>query len=424
MIWRFSLLHTTLWALLASLAGACRDGSSSKGAGGGALDLQPNRNCALVYRLRFETDVATLTRVSVQPQGTSGWSVAERGGPRRSHNILIAGLRAQSTYRLEVKARDSAGATALERFLVLTTDPLPSTLPPIEVTRSDSAAMADGFTLFDVAVWRPDGVAGSGWLIALDSEGQVVWYFEHKHRPENARLLANGHLVYMHSKNRIVEIDLAGRVRHAWAATNLLKSAEKRKLRREGVAAVAADTFHHDLHELPDGNFMVLSTRLRRLVPSACPQAPSTVTQAWFNVVGDVLVEFERDGGAIVRRIDLFDVFDPCRHHRALDDGHWNHIYAGLQTRDWTHGNTIIYDPAQRVAIVALRNLDRIVAFAYRPGSDSAQSGNAPVAWILGPPTDTPENHDERRLKPAGKELIWPHHAHAPTLTADAGLLM
>ena len=140
--------------------------------------------------------------------------------------------------------------------------------------------------------------------------------------------------------------------------------------------------FNHEVAQLASENFLTLSSEVRSFddYPSSAddPDA-SRVTQ---DVVGDVIVEFARDG-SVLTEIPLLDLVDPYRvGYDSLGRGYWRATYAALMDEepdvvDWAHANALVYDAETDSFVVALRHQDAIVKI----GRSTRE-----IAWILGPP--------------------------------------
>ena len=75
---------------------------------------------------------------------------------------------------------------------------------------------------------------------------------------------------------------------------------------------VDTDTLHHETFETPSGNILAISTELRTYdnypTSDTDPEAPTAASE----VLGDVLVEFSRQGD-VLREVALLDLVDPYR---------------------------------------------------------------------------------------------------------------
>ena len=289
----------------------------------------------------------------------------------------------------------------------------------MEVRVSRPEAMEPGVTLFGMFRW-PDGGRPDqdfGLLIAVDAAGDVVWY----HRTDEAALLAirlqNGNILYNTSpagvRGALVEIDMLGDVQHRWRSRGVAVAGQ------EDAILVDVDSIHHDVLELPSGDFAVFSSEVRTFenYPTSAedPDAPR-VTQ---DVVGDIVVEFARDG-TIVNQWHLFDLMDPYRiGYDSLGKSFWRITYRALTGEvpdvvDWEHANALSYDREGDACLVALRHQDAVVKLNRSTGQ---------IEWILGPHSGWTPPWSERLLEPRG-DLQWGYHSHGMELTPHGTLLM
>jgi hypothetical protein len=140
---------------------------------------------------------------------------------------------------------------------------------------------------------------------------------------------------------------------------------------------VDVDGFHHENWPMPNGNVLALSTAIHELTDEQraafCPGDETA-----FNVISDLIVEFEPDGG-VVRTWDLWDAIDVDEHpgsDMCIDEG----FFAEPVNRDWTHANSVVYDPGRDAIIISSRHTDQIVAFDHL--DDVGHQTR--VRWILG----------------------------------------
>ncbi|OIP37663.1 MAG: hypothetical protein AUK47_13235 [Deltaproteobacteria bacterium CG2_30_63_29] len=367
--------------------------------------------------LEFETNELATAQISISSATGHAWTLAAGDTFATAFAVDLLGFRADSAYTVTISATDEAGNVGTDDTSTFTTAPLPSDFPPLEVITAQSAAMAPGFTLFDVFRWVPtqQGPDGTyGLYLMLDNEGEVVWYYHPSHRPEDIRRLPNGNLLYNHSEHSIVEIDMMGRVIHEWYADRMGGTVP------DGAIAVDTDTFHHEVAPLPNGNFIALSTEAKTLTPTDCP-----AYDADYLVVGDVIVEFVPATGEVVNRWSLFDMIDPCR---RIDHGFkstfWEQAYGGdtvPTTADWTHSNAVVYDEANNVVMVSTRHQDWVIAFKY---ADDTNGSSGEVQWMLGDEGNAGDYNGNNSFTLSGTDADWSYHTHAPELTKDGNILL
>ena len=375
----------------------------------------PSNRAPLAARLVVSTDEPAVAMLTVD-DGARRWSVTPHAEPRVDHALLVLGLRPNRRHEVVVTATDAAGNTSMSEPITLVTDPLPADFPPFQVTVSDPERSEPGVTLLGLMRW-PDGgqPASEGIIVAVDAQGEVVWYHESDRYITDLFRLRNGHFLYIGSVNgvrsAIVELDLLGNTVAQWHPRVLSDAG------LENSTFVDTDTFHHDVVELPTGNLLALSSEVRsfeHFPTSAADRDEPTTTR---DVAGDTIVEFQRDG-AIVREWKLLDLFDPYRvGYGSLGGGYWRATYARLMEApnlaDWAHTNALVYDEQDDAIIAALRYQDAVVKLDAATGE---------IRWILGPPGGWQAPWDQRLLAPRG-ELAWAYHGHGAKLTPQRTIL-
>lgn len=354
-------------------------------------------------------------------------SVPVPAGPQR---VPVVGLRAGRAYVVSVAATGEHGETIdTGPPGCFRTDLLPADLPTVSL-ESGGRRAGDGVTFFNAAPWHEPCSGRSprpldfgeqerlGYVLAVDRDGEVVWFHRADLEIEDVRQLGNGHLLVSYGDCMAREIDMLGRTAREWAARAALDVEPLDELGRPKASAdaipVATDTIHHEVTALENGNFLALSTELR-----VVPDPGRTVCgEAQLGVMGDVVVEFDPDTGAVVRKWPLMDVLDPlARPGSHLVPGGLLratplHFYRSQhpRPRDWSHANAVVLDPGHNALLVSLRHLDAVVALRY----DEDRAGPAgELLWELGPQGDVVLERGE-----------WFHHQHAPEIQADGSILV
>ena len=405
-------------AILVALGTAVACGDRTPPVLGEVTLAQPSEHTPLAALLTFSTDEPG--RVSLEiADGDRTWSVTPVDDYRTDHEIPVLGLRPDRSHDVTVVVSDEAGNESSAPPVTIRTDPLPENFPPLDVRVSKPAAMEPGVTLFGMFRWpdggRPDQTFGL--LIAVDAAGDVVWY----HRTDEAALLAirlqNGNLLYNTSpggaRGALVEIDLLGNVKHTWRSRAV--SAEG----LEDAILVDVDSIHHDVLELPSGNFAVFSSEIRTFENYPTSDEDPAAPRGTQEVVGDIVVEFARDG-TLVNQWHLLDLVDPYRlGYGSLDTGFWRITYQALMEDepdvvDWAHANALFYDRVEDAYLVALRHQDAIVKLDRATGQ---------VDWILGPHSGWNAPWGELLLQPRG-DMAWAYHSHGLEATPQGTLLM
>ncbi len=346
-----------------------------------SASLEDNPNSTISTYLNVQTSTAAFLEVQARSSDHNFTLTFDRQALAQRHQLLI-GFRAQHTYQLTVRAYTSGGAQAT-RQLQYTTGALPSDLDNIDVTVDKPSQMASGFTLFNLWRWSGPGQLDSsvGYIVALDNEGKVVWYYQATNRPTAVIVLQNGDIAYNWGFGHIVEIDLAGNVVRDFSYQDL------------GLNAI-----HHDVYQMPNGHLLTLSSEVRQIGGYTDDQGNPTT----YNVVGDVIVEFTM-AGQVVHKYHLLDLLDPHRMTSSFDATFWDSWY-GESTKDWAHANSVVYDPRDDSYIVSLRHLNMVVKVDRATGQ---------LVWRLGENTDFSLTSGD-----------WFYHEHAVDLLDNGNIIM
>lgn len=433
--------------MVALLASACGADGPETGSGdqvapptvaaaSGSLEatLGLNADHALVGRLVVDTENPSAPMVSVVGDERSfEIPVTEE---RTHHEIPVAGLRAESTYTVTV----STGGDEVD--LELETAPLPDDIPEVTVATAQPDAMSSGFTMFDLIDFSapelddegnpipspaPPEPPRFGYIVAVDDEGEIVWYHRADESIGDVRMLDDGTILHEYTDGAARIINLFGETLTEWSGRVLgevLPTDEfGRQIVGDDAIVVPTDSMHHEVNQLSNGNIATLSTELRTFdgfVESLCDDTAEGFEaldpfDGSYDLVSDVVTEFT-PAGEVVFEAKLADLLDPVGDPRdqnlcGLPDGprvfpNWMYRAQGFdQARDWTHANGVIEDPDRNAFIVSIRHLDAVIAISRDTGE---------LLWRLGPGGDFAMVGDG----------TFPFHQHAPQLQDDGTLLL
>jgi hypothetical protein len=353
------------------------------------------------------------------------------GAVEQEHTVLLAGMRAESSYTVDVAVVvDDCELREAVTGLTLTTGALPDTIPEIVVTERDPEAMAPGVTLFDLIGLAqeddpPADPAPRGWLVMVDDAGEVVWYHAEDHAIGDARMLDDGTILFEYNDTAARRIDLRGDVLEEWAGTLITgRFALDRYGRRvvgDDPLIVDVEAMHHEHHPLPDGTRAVLSTEIvvyDGFSEPICDEDPATF-DGTYHLVTDIVVLFDPETGEVLERFPLADYFDPRDDPVAYNlcglpfpQVFPNWLYAPIDplVRDWTHANAIEVDEPNNTLIVSIRHLDALIGIRWK---DDGAGPAGELLWHSGPLGDL--------------ELVsgeWHRHQHAPEVQEDGTVLV
>lgn len=371
-----------------------------------------SQNAPLTGILEVKTHKPRKIKVEVS-DGVTTWDVPVKTTSQMSHSIPILGLKPDTKHTIRVQAagviRNIVSPSA---FLELTTAPLPDDFPPLDVRISKPDKMEAGMTLFNVYRWPGQPDNSYGLILGVNEQGEIVWYYRANHRLNDVALTSEGNILYTKARHNhsIVEIDIMGNVLNEWHPDNINKKVP------QGATPVATDQFHHHVQELPSGNILSMSTELREYDNYYTSEKDIDAPREKAHVVGDVILEFKRDG-TIVHEWKLLDILDPYRIGYGSLGAFFNTYFGvlGEASKDWSHGNAAEYVEKDDSILVSLRTQDAVVKIGRTDGE---------LKWILGNHEGWGEKWQPYLLDPVGDNFQWPYHQHAPEYTKKGTIVM
>ena len=369
--------------------------------------------------LSVDVNVAGTLELMAESEGVSQryrWQV-ESG----VKSLPVVGLKPARSYRLEVSLIDAQGQRfAAKPLTVQTPAPPISSLdfPPLRVNRAQRDRMEPGLTLLSVrrrALGRSHRMTAeqrrftTDWslILALDEDGEIVWFYRSPARISGVAALENGHLFFHTTRNSPTEIDWLGRTLRCWGAA--LGPAPM----PPGAVPVQAVTLHHQPDALPNGNFLSLNAVPRLIENYYTSETDATAPRRSQWVMGDEVIEFTLEG-EVVWRWNCFDHLDPFK---IGFDTFWSYWWVrGFPGHlDWTHGNGVHHDPRDNSVLLSLRNLDAVIKIDRSTGQ---------IRWILARDIGWSEPLRAKLLRPVGPDFIWPSHQHNPRLTPQGHIVV
>ena len=342
-------------------------------------------NNPLVAAYSIAAPAGTPVRVQFGPDTTYGFATSTITAPPLggSVTVLVAGMRASSTYHMQAIVELSNGSQALDTNQTFTTGSIPADRLADLTTTFGTGTPNPGIDLFSLYPYT----AGSNILngFATDLEGNVIWYYDlgTADWPFPIKPLPNGHMLMIVTPQatfggkEIREIDLAGNT-----INSVTLAAVNQSLTALG-ASYQLIALHHDVAILPNGHWIILG----QSQVSNLPGTPAgTVT------TGDDLIDWDVVHQTAVWSWSVFDHFDIS--------------HAPYGVTDWTHANAIFYSPDDGQLVMSMRNQNWIIKINYANGT-----GDGTVLWRFGFQGDftLPGNQ---------APIDWNYGQHYPTIVS------
>ena len=380
-----------------------------------SIRQHPNARVPLTAVLSFTTDAPVAVEVVLNSSAHQR-KISFPIGCDPATGLPIIGMRADTTYEISVQITNYAGNKKTLQTIHYTTPPLPGDLrnfPEFAVVRSEPHNMEEGFTILSIRrrmvnrmIWmsKRQEYFMNNWslLVALDSDGQVVWYYEADYRIGGVHVLKNGNLFFHVMDYRSFEMDFLGNFKNVWYASKRPGGPV------EGGIPIEAESLHHQPHEMPNGNFLCMTANSREFENYPTSTTDPDAPRATKRVVGDKIIEFTTDG-EVEWSWDAFDHLDPYRIGYETFYPFW-HVRGFPHHVDWTHGNGVTYDKINGGVIMSFRIQDAFIKVDRDTGE---------IIWILSPHDGWDKPFSDKLLQPVDAGIRWPYHGHNPRVTEE-----
>lgn len=290
------------------------------------------------------------------------------------HEIHVVGLVPHKVNHVMIQAIHE-GVVQTESSIEMRTEPLPIAYEALRVKTLIEDKKSKDYMALNLASTK-GRAPRSNYCCILDEGGGVRWHYTQR-----------GWNLFKQLRNNHVIMDaptcIPGKVRYiptGFVEMNFLGEVLKYYEVPNGL--------HHDVHELPSGNFLVLTDG--------------------DDSIEDCIVEIDRETGNIVKRYDMRTILDPNR-VPGIDKEVVN------APQDWLHLNSVFYDELDDTLIVSSRNQNCVVKF---------ERESQCIKWILGPHEHWDASFVKYLLEPIGEGFEWAWAQHSAFVTKEGQLML
>lgn len=353
-------------------------------------------------------DVAlpTYGRIKVSVQGKNGEAgtithLCQDGTPRQ--RVPIFGLYPNHNNEVKLTFTDLEGKERGSTIVHIRTEAIPILdFPKWKVIKNELGKMEYGVNLINYP-GQSDADVSMPYMI--DNEGELRWLLLLKASNELQRLsfsiglkrTKNGNFIAGdQSKARVVEIDMFGNLKRQWDLEKL------------------GYTFHHEITEAANGNFLITVSKSSARLRNGSPR------------MNDHIIELNPTTGAVINEWDLANQLDTSRYVKP--DGITPPEFA-QNANNWAHNN----------AIAEMGN-NLLATVRYQGIYNFSRSGQ--VQWIISPHKLWGERYRSLLLKPVAedgsvitdeevingdKQILgfdWPWGPHTPIAMSEDRILV
>jgi hypothetical protein len=341
--------------------------------------LHPNQPMVVDVLVELaEPGFATLTHLD-----DPGVRVArlDGSGPTTQAHFRVRGLAPDTDHAMDLELGLVEGSPGEVHGLNFTTNPpLPGFVAAFPLSENQAELVDGDFRFFDLA---PLYVPGPASMFLIDPVGRTRWHYGVDLPVVSLeqiwialKLREDGSVLAVHDE-AVMILDELGEVQLEIAAED-----------------VGLHTFHHEVIELPSGNFLTFTYSF---------QDVDYEGEGTLHVAGDRIVEIT-PAGELVWSWDSFDHLDPQRRREGF-----NNVVPIIDpdtqqnSNDWTHANGMLW--ADGIIYLSLRHQDWILAIDHASGE---------VLWRLG-------DEGDFALDPGS---TWFFHQHSPQWQPDGTLML
>ena len=331
--------------------------------------LNPFENCPLSALIKFHTDEECSITLIVEEDIKKEFKEF-----KKEHELPILGLIAnkENIIRVVCNYRNNKQK---EFIHYIKTSELPLGYPNIELIQCEESSMYGG--MIAMSLGRSEGVRTIEHLYSIiDNKARVRWLYTG----------VSCH-VFMKLKNGniIVDAPISSGICGAYTAAGFIEIDMLGKIINFFPIKYG---LHHDVIELPNGNFLAITQRE--------------------NTKQDLLVEIDRKTKDVIKEWDFREILDFNR-ETVIDKVSVNHPL------DWLHLNSLVYDEESNCIIASSRNQSTVVKF----NKDTSE-----IIWILAPHYGWCEKFNKYLLNPVGDDFEWSYAQHTPSLSDNGNLVI
>jgi arylsulfate sulfotransferase len=337
-------------------------------------------------------------RVAFRPEGEEamGKTPAQACRGSISNNVLVAGMRAETAYKLRPEVitggHEKDGDWLPFRTGILDGDFAPVT---VAVPRARGSIASE-----PVVIYSASSASAGRRPFATDLEGRVIWYL--RNAAFMTRVLPGGRfLVLADAQNSVNamqrlqvlrEVDLAGNIIRETNVGRVAEQLESRGIhsdcKKGGTECVSG--FHHEAIALPNGHFLVVAG-LERMMPAGTQGSKEPV-----DILGDLIVELDQElqVAGMWNNFDRLDVNRASRDDSKCKEGPGSggcpSIFLAAQANGWTHSNALNYIPSTGDFLVSMPEQNWVIKVDYKNGK-----GSGKILWRLGEEGDFTAKSDD-----------------------------
>jgi hypothetical protein len=375
--------------LIALTAGlSCNGRSAESPAAAPHITATMDDNNSLIFHIQGSVRTAGKVIVRYWSQGTGPLTTAPESTKGTTFSLEVVRLRALTEYDFEVLLSTSSNTPVSQYQGTFTTGPLPPGL------KDSHIQVTQGTPTYDLLLLDHNCTNFNG-IIAIDREGQIVWYYQHDKQVFTLAQENNRNLVFvelgMVVGYAMMEITPDGRTVHSVEDTL-----------QNGEVSAPNGRWSHEVLLRPNNKIWTIGSEIRSVNINGVDTLQT----------GGTIEEWDMSKGKVTRLVSLFDLLDPVN-DRGIDSNttggfFWQgsqNQYAGI-AEDWTHANSLDVLPNGDI-LMSLRHLDQIIDIKPDFSGVDWKLGGVGSDFTFADPSDQFYHQHYVRMLPSGDILLF-----------------
>ncbi len=343
---------------------------------------------SLIMHIRGSVASEGEVTIEYESQGTGTFVTAPVANDGGEFNIEVMRLRPETEYNYRVYLATNGSTPALQYEGTFLSGPLPAGL------QGASINLTQGMPTFDLTLLDFNDEDFYG-MVAIDSETNIVWYYQHDHPVFAIDRTDNYSLVF----NEI------GDGRSGWSLNQIAPDGTKEfvieDVLQNGETASPHGRFHHEVILRPDNKVWTLGMEIR----------PVMIDGEYTLQAGATIEEWDLEAGTVTRLVSNLDLLDPARVRIDASDVTGGFFWRGAEdqytdiVQDWDHANSLDVLPDGGI-LVSLRHLNKLIAIEPDFSGIAWQLGGPESDFMFPDPNDQFYHQHFARMMPNGTILL------------------
>ncbi len=311
---------------------------------------------SLIFRIQGSVEASGKVMVEYSSDGIGPFTTAPIATSGNNFSLQVMRLRPSTNYNYKVFLLKSTNSPILQYEGNFTTGPLPKALQNAKFN------IVQGKPTYGLALLDFNDTVFKG-IVIIDSEGKIVWYYQHDKQVFAIAQRDNHELVFNENGGTLgySMLDIAPDGRIVRSVNDILEN---------GEISQPNGRWGHELLIRPGNKVWTLGSEIR----------PVILNGNYTLQTGDTIEEWNTSTGKVTRLVSLFDLLDPVKDRAEDSNLTTGFVWTGPQkqydgiAQDWTHANALDILPDGNI-MMSVRHLNQIIAI--KPDFSG-------IAWRLG----------------------------------------